>query len=81
MFRKLLKIKKLADRAAPAREEHLVQVVRLLRRPALERGLVSRDGGEVVPDPPQHGLGLLDAAEMVREDGPGGRELVLGLGG
>lgn len=61
-----LEVEQLADGAAPAGEEHLVQVVGRPRRPALEGRLVPGHGGEVVPDPAQHGLGLLHAAEAVR---------------
>lgn len=57
-----------------------MQVPGLASRPALEGGLVARDGGEVVPDPAQHGLGLLHAAEVVRLRGAVGRELGLRLG-
>lgn len=47
----------------------------LLRGPHLEAGLVAGDGRKVVPDPPNHLLGLLDAAKVVRQDGLVGLQL------
>lgn len=79
MRRQLLEAEQLADRAAPAAEQDLVQEPVLLGRPALKGRLVARHGREVVPDPPQHVLALLEPDEavdlLVRSD------LGLGLSG
>lgn len=75
MLGQLLQVEQLPDGTAPARQENLVQrPVLLLRRPALEAGLVTGHGGEVVPDPAEDFLALLQA-----DEGVGGKVRAEGL--
>lgn len=78
-----LEVEQLADRAAPAGEQDLVEGVRVARGrgPRLEAGLVPGHGREPVPEPAEHGLGPLDAAEVVRDHGLVREDGGAGLGG
>lgn len=67
-LRQLLEPEKLSDGTPIAREQNLMQRPVLLRRPNLKARLVTRNGREVLPDPPNHVLGLLDTAKVVRQD-------------